>query len=370
MTSPIDITFLRDTRHGGQASQPDDIAALLAEFVDAATASIDIAIYDFRLTEARAAPVVSALIAAAERGVTVRIGYDQGKPADATAADFASLGADPAPIGTAEWVTEHFAGTPVQIKGIAAAPQLMHCKYVIRDAAGGSPAVWTGSTNFTDDAWTLQENNILTVESTGVAAAFRADFEQMWASGKINGSGSGDRGATALGDVEVSWDFAPGDGKAIDAALVGLVGAATTRIVIAAMVLTSHALLSALAAAMRRGVPVTGIYDKGQMDPIVRQWKQIPADASVVADWQAVSAVLAFKRSVPYTPTSLHDFMHNKILVCDDTVATGSYNFSANAERNAENQLHVTDPGIAGSYVDYLDVIAAAYRHTGPASSS
>ena len=180
MTSPIDITFLRDTRHGGAQAQPTEIASRLADFVEAATHSIDIAIYDFRLTDSLAGPVVSALIAAADRGVVVRIGYDEGKPAAGTATDFAALGADPAPIGTAQWVTEHFAGTAVQIKGIAAGRQLMHSKYVIRDAAAGSAAVWTGSMNFTDDAWTLQENNILTIESRKLARAFRTDFGQMW----------------------------------------------------------------------------------------------------------------------------------------------------------------------------------------------
>ena len=53
--------------------------------------------------------------------------------------------------------------------------------------------------------------------------------------------------------------------------------------------------------------------------------------------------------------------MHNKILICDDTVVTGSYNFSANAQRNAENQIRITDPALAGEYADYITTIAAAY---------
>ena len=53
--------------------------------------------------------------------------------------------------------------------------------------------------------------------------------------------------------------------------------------------------------------------------------------------------------------------MHNKVLVCDDTVVTGSFNFSANAQRNAENQLRVTDPALAGQYCDYVAAIAKQY---------
>ena len=34
--------------------------------------------------------------------------------------------------------------------------------------------------------------------------------------------------------------------------------------------------------------------------------------------------------------------MHNKILIADNQLITGSYNFSANAERNAQNQIRIT----------------------------
>jgi phosphatidylserine/phosphatidylglycerophosphate/cardiolipin synthase-like enzyme len=108
-------------------------------------------------------------------------------------------------------------------------------------------------------------------------------------------------------------------------------------------------------------VPLTGIFDGGQMDPIVRQWKKIPADTQVVANWERVSALLSDKQSAPYTPDGPHDFMHLKVLVADDTVVTGSYNFSANAEHNAENQIHLDDPVTVAAYVAYLDTVIATY---------
>ena len=61
---------------------------------------------------------------------------------------------------------------------------------------------------------------------------------------------------------------------------------------------------------------------------------------------------LVSKRSTPFTPTGLHDFMHNKVLVCDDTVATGSFNLSSNATHNAENSLVVVDHALADSTGD------------------
>ena len=367
MTAPIAITFLRDKDHGGHAGQSKAIARKLARFIATALESLEIAIYDFRLSDALAGGIVEALIGAADRDVAVRIGYDAGKPVAGTAADFHALQADPAPVGTAVWVTGHFAGTAVQTKAIRAGSHLMHSKYVLRDAGVAGAAVWTGSTNFTDDAWTLQENNIITVASRPVAAAYRTDFDAMWATGSIAHTGAGDSGSTTVdpsgdGTATVAWDFAPGDGAAIDAALVAAITAATNRIVVAAMVLTSHPVLAALAAALARGIPISGTYDAGQMDPIVRNtWIPNPHNAAVLADWRAVSAHLVPKHSTPYTPTGPHDFMHNKVLICDDTVATGSYNFSANAEKNAENQLRITDPGIAWRYADYLATIAKAY---------
>jgi phosphatidylserine/phosphatidylglycerophosphate/cardiolipin synthase-like enzyme len=364
----IQTLFLRDTRHGGPADQAQIVARRLAAFVRRAGATIDVAIYDFRLSEALAGPIVDVLSQAAARGVSVRIGYDAGKPVTATRAAFARLAADPAPSGTAQWVANHFGNTDVQIRAITApSGQLMHSKYVVRDGAAGpgaagTAAVWTGSTNFTDDAWTRQENNIITVASPEVAAGYRRDFDELWTSGSIKKTGADAAGTTAAAAATVAWDFAPGDGSGIDAALAAAIAAARARIVLATMVLTSHAVLSGLVAAIGNGVPVSGIYDSGQMGPIEREWAQHAGGAQVLADWRTVKQHLVAKKSTPYTPTGPHDFMHNKVLVTDDHLTTGSYNISANAEKNAENQLHLSDDNrLVNRYASYIATIAAAY---------
>ncbi len=95
VTSPIGILFLRDITHGGPADQLPTVAAALASFIADAQSSIEVAIYDFRLTDPDAVnTVVGALTSAADPGVSVRIGYDAGKPANGTAADFAALEAE------------------------------------------------------------------------------------------------------------------------------------------------------------------------------------------------------------------------------------------------------------------------------------
>jgi hypothetical protein len=116
--------FLRDVHHGGPADQASQVAARLADYLGAATDTVDVAIYDFRLADpALINTVVGAFTSAAARGVAVRIAYDAGKPAAGTAADFARLQADPAPVGTGDWVNQHFAGTGVQAKPITAGHQ-------------------------------------------------------------------------------------------------------------------------------------------------------------------------------------------------------------------------------------------------------
>src|SRR4051812_2028673 len=74
-------------------------AEAFAGFIEGATASLDIAIYDFRLL---AGPLtdrfVGAVRAAAERGVSIRLAYDktQGAADGVTLKAFGDAGGDPA----------------------------------------------------------------------------------------------------------------------------------------------------------------------------------------------------------------------------------------------------------------------------------
>ena len=81
-------------------------------------------------------------------------------------------------------------------------------------------------------------------------------------------------------------------------------------------------------------------------------------------------ANLAGKNSTPYSPTSRHDFMHNKILVIDDTVVTGSYNFSRSAQFNAENILIIENAALADCYSDYIGHLIQKYGGGHPAAAA
>jgi phosphatidylserine/phosphatidylglycerophosphate/cardiolipin synthase-like enzyme len=73
-------------------------------------------------------------------------------------------------------------------------------------------------------------------------------------------------------------------------------------------------------------------------------------------------AAFTGKRSTPYAPDALHDYMHAKVTVCDGTVFAGSFNLSRSGEENAEDVLEIQDPDLADRLSTFVDAIRA--RHT------
>jgi phosphatidylserine/phosphatidylglycerophosphate/cardiolipin synthase-like enzyme len=337
-----------------------DIATRLATFIAGARQSLDIAIYDFRLSPPLRAIVGDALTAAMARGVSIRIAYDADKP---VVPDLLR-GMDPASAGTGAFVQS--LGVPWRRIG---GQKLMHNKYLIRDAALPEATVWSGSLNFTDDAWTLQENNALTLRSSELAAAYAEDFAQLWEQESIENTGNFTPPDPILryGGLPASVQifFAPGRGETIDADIAAIVASAQRRVRICSMLLNSSALLNALTDILREGVvSVDGIYDRTQMASVLEQWQEVPHNHWKIPAIQnlVAAAQLVGKNSTPYSPTSRHDFMHDKILIVDDTVITGSYNFSHSAEMNAENILIITSAPLAATYSAMIDHLIAKYR--------
>jgi phosphatidylserine/phosphatidylglycerophosphate/cardiolipin synthase-like enzyme len=177
------------------------------------------------------------------------------------------IGDDPAPHGTHQFLTGNFKSSdnvqlhPIEWSDVASesieGSKSMHSKYVIVDGHTQQAAVWMGSTNFTDDAWTHQDNNILILDS-----------------------------------------------------------------------------------------------------PTLR------ASATKVAQIEALRKVLVAKKSKafdPHHPTALHNFMHDKVVVADDVVLTGSYNFSLSAEHNAENAVLLRDGNLAEQYRGYVEQLVKKY---------
>ena len=74
---------------------------------------------------------------------------------------------------------------------------------------------------------------------------------------------------------------------------------------------------------------------------------------------------LVRKNSLPYDrnkPHQPHNFMHNKLVIADDVVVTGSFNLSNHAMGKAENVLLIRDADIASKYESYVRSLMAKYR--------
>ncbi len=158
----MDGVEVRTLTDGGQPAE--DTANALAAFVGAAQKTLEVAIYDLNLPDPVGEIVGDEFRAAEKRGVAIRLAYN---------ADHAKDTPIPPPPMTVPAFVEAF---PFPTEGIPGIPDLMHHKYVVRDGA----AVWTGSTNWTLDSWTREENVIVTVESPALAARYLEDFEQLW----------------------------------------------------------------------------------------------------------------------------------------------------------------------------------------------
>src|SRR5437868_6715929 len=158
--------------------------------------------------------------------------------------------------------------------------------------------------------------------------------------------------------------FAPGLGHEIDSEIARRVREAKRRVRICSLLINSGTLISELGNLLQRGsVTVDGIYDRTQMADVYRQWQDVPSNRWKIGALQEIvaRARLAGKNSTPYSPTSRHDFMHNKVLVIDDTVITGSYNFSRSAQFNAENILFIESAPLAETYCRYIDHLKSKY---------
>ena len=67
------------------------------------------------------------------------------------------------------------------------------------------------------------------------------------------------------------------------------------------------------------------------------------------------------KRSTPYAPGAVHDYMHAKLTVADDVVFLGSFNLSRSGETNAENVLEIADARLADELAADVDALRARY---------
>ena len=351
MSNSIRIRTLTD---GGQ--QPPEIARLVAEFLGGAQHSLDLAQYDFNLGPETREVVAGAIRDAAARGVAVRILYNVDHP-------------NPIPVPPPpEPDVALISALGVPSKAIAGVPDLMHHKFVVRDGE----SVWTGSMNWTDDSWSRQENVVVTVDSAELAKPFTLDFEELWRDGDVERSGfAAEPRPVEVDGLRVRAWFTPGFAEALTHRIAKKVGRAE-RVRICSPVITSAPVLATLAQRIADGKgDIAGCVDATQMEDVLRQWK---AQGTVAWKIPLLQQVLAGsfsgKNSTPWAPGSLHDFMHAKVVVADNTVFVGSFNLSHSGEQNAENVVELEDPELAEQLGAFVDEVRGRYPRVTPTRSS
>jgi phosphatidylserine/phosphatidylglycerophosphate/cardiolipin synthase-like enzyme len=324
------------------------MALELSSFLAQAQRTLDVAVYDLKLGPAAFQILQSTLAAAHDRGVAIRIAYnvDHGKRAPV-----------PPPPKTHPVLVESLAGEARAIPGV---PDLMHHKYVVRDGT----TVWSGSTNWTDDSWTRQENVVVVLESPAVAAAFADDFEQLWTRLDVSRTGRVPPDPVSVSGVEVRPWFCPGRGERLAHRIAHVIGHASRVVRIASPVITSGPILGTLAELASDGrLDLAGVVDLTQVREVLHQWR-----ANGNATWKAPALLRSLdggrfsgKPSTPWSPTSIHDFMHAKLTIADDTLFVGSFNLSHSGEFNAENVVEIHDARLAAEAAAFVDAIRVRY---------
>lgn len=315
---------------------------MLITYINTCENTLDIAIYSSSSPSADTG-LAGAINAAYNRGVQVRIIYDQGTTSSMIGLLNPNIPILPSPSGSSYG--------------------LMHNKFVIFDANHSDPNkpfVWTGSTN-----WTVAQidgpdrNSAIVIQDQALAQGYKIEFEEMWGSNTmipdtaISEFGSFKTDNTPhhylIGGKTIDSYFSPSDGA--NAQIISAINSADSDINVATMLITRTDISSAL----------INKYNSGILDTNIVTDTQNPSGNQ----FNTLQAALPLNHVVKFFNSGI---MHHKFMVVDNfnanadpLVLVGSHNWSSSAEnKNDENTLIVHDLNIANQYYQafaflYLD---------------
>jgi phosphatidylserine/phosphatidylglycerophosphate/cardiolipin synthase-like enzyme len=218
---------------------------------------------------------------------------------------------------------------------------IMHNKFLVIDGEW----VWAGSWNLTVNCTYRNNNNAQLIHSPELAKNYQTKFNAMFEDGQFGPkrkSGTTTPVLTING-VRVENYFSPED--KISTKLVPLIKTAKKSIHFLAFSFTHEEIGKAMLTQAKNGVEVRGVFENVGSDTKYSEYGAMKqAKLDVLTDGN------------PYT-------MHHKVIIIDgEIVVTGSYNFSASAdEDNDENLLIFYSPAIASQYeAEFLRVYETA----------
>ena len=132
------------------------------------------------------------------------------------------------------------------------------------------------------------------------------------------------------------------------------------RVRVLAFLISDPGILGALAKFDKPGFDIRGVYDPHGMKDGLGKKKPDPILYWFLNDNRFVKAP---SHAFNPAPNKEQDFMHDKVMIIDDQVViTGSYNFSENAEANDENLVLIESKHVASAYSVYFDGLFAKYK--------
>ncbi len=331
LTNPVSIVFNNaykglyvDNEKIG-AADPRNSDKYLFAFIASAKKTLDVCVYDIEDPGA-----VVALLDAKSRGVRVRVISEYDNTLDKTHGN------------VPQESYEH-----LRAAGIAVAAEkksgLMHCKFAIADGT----AVWFASMNWTHNALYRDNNNNVFVRSPEVAVIFQQEFDELFDNHKYNRGAAGTKKPVRVGDAEISIRFSPEGG--VQASLLDALQHATNSIRFMIFTFTDRDIGNLMAKKKHAGLTVEGVFDECQID----RFSEFPwLGRQGVKEWHDGNQAL----------------LHHKVMILDDeTVCCGSYNFSRSAERsNNEVSVIIRSRRIAAEYRAEFDRLVFAAEHNPP----
>jgi len=177
------------------------------------------------------------------------------------------------------------------------------------------------------------------IESPEVAAIYAREFGEMWDDRKFGTTSPStvDAQSTTIQGTPVQILFAAEDDVA--ERLTVLIAGAQTSIRFMAFSFTHDDMGAAVLARAEAGVDVMGIFETRGSET---EYSEMPA---------------LYCAQVPVRQDGNPGTFHHKVIVIDEqTVATGSFNFSNNANKsNDENIVIITNKDIAAQYIQEFE---------------
>jgi phosphatidylserine/phosphatidylglycerophosphate/cardiolipin synthase-like enzyme len=321
----------------GSAGAPDDLEAVIIDFLDQAEHTLDIAVQEIDNPR-----IASAIDRAArrkrpgtDRFLRVRLVTEgdylkEDKPVDPPDKEV-SLD-----VNRREFVT--FLRGAVDAK-IDFNPRIFHHKFIIRDRGKEREAVLTGSTNFTTTGTHRNLNHVVIFHDIGVAAAYQSEFDQLKEgifgarSPKLTTS---DPLTLDIEGTPVQIMFSPDNNpelRIVNEILKAQSSAYFMMFTFAKSTTIDDALITKLQGG---NFEVVGVLDGGQS---AHKWSPHKALSNEGASLR--------RETLPNNGK-----LHHKVIVLDDeTVIGGSFNYTGPANQyNDENLFLVRNPQVAAFF--------------------